>query len=212
MNPRKKNESDADYIARLETANEALRAANKAASKVCRRTADAVRDAAMWTSLVLQHAAEITDARDSVEVVDSLVALDKLMGLPWGLEWPALPDVPKIPYARRTAPGDAAMVATSALHDLRELLSQMPAKDRQTNDIVINDLPAARSVIIEASYALADAATDLEFTLDCARPDLRPAAYAHFVRCVGDVGRMLFGVEIPRQQGEPLPADGDIPF
>lgn len=113
MRDRKKGETDAAYIARLETANASLRSNNRALSDRMAVYDDRARGAASHTRAILLAAAEVCGQSNDPDVLATSESLDQLCGLPWSKTIPQ----PGNPIAYRAASAfgaDAEMVIKSA--------------------------------------------------------------------------------------------------
>lgn len=141
MKNRKPNETDAAYIARLETANAGLRQNNKMLSDQNVVFSSRGRQAAGYAGAVLNAAAEACGLQDDQRTHDAAVCLQALSGLPWSKDIPVpslLPDFSKANPGENG--GDAEMVIASMFEEVagamdpwtvHSLLSGLPEKKRE---------------------------------------------------------------------------------
>ncbi len=206
MKPRKQKETDAEYISRLEMANDQLRKNDKEQAQRAWAIYHHVRDAAAWMGMVVNAAAEACDMSDHESVKHVRNVVDVICGLPWGDHaWPSLPPVPKLDHP--TYPikgGDAEMIAKSVVADLGPLLKEIrEQRGHKTPDNCPDDL-SAKDALIRLSQELSNALMDLEFSLEFLRMDLRAGMYAYFVSRVQEISRDAFKMYEPSEQDHPF--------
>lgn len=123
MKARKPNETDEQYIRRLEDANRELRSQNKAWAQEREIYVDRARPAASFAGAVLNAAAEACGMLNDERVQSAREALEALAGLPWSKDLP----VPEV-FPRFDAPdperngGDCEMMVKSTLSALGDAM------------------------------------------------------------------------------------------
>lgn len=93
MKPRRTNETDAQYIARLESANASLRAENKNQAKWAERVSRAVTWLACDASLAFQAMAEKAGVRNHPSVTAAVQAFDTIAHPQWTNDGATMPDL-----------------------------------------------------------------------------------------------------------------------
>lgn len=141
MKPRKSGESDAAYIARLESANASLKAHNGSLATANNLFTTKGRQAASFAGTVLNAAAEATGTVDDPRVRDALACFDALAGSPWSKDIPVPDAFPDLGGADLVARGaDCEMILQSAfeaadcaLHpvEVYSLLKTLPEGKRE---------------------------------------------------------------------------------
>jgi hypothetical protein len=149
MRGRKHEETDAQYIARLEMANDQLRRNNSSLTERMGGYNERAAQAASYTAAVLHVAAEATGLADDPGVLSAVEVLDALIGLRWSRDAPRCGNPLALPKAAGSLGGDAEMVLTSAYErvlcntgsfDLFNLSYGLPWPRRQQLDKLIREL------------------------------------------------------------------------
>lgn len=177
MKPRKKDETDAEYIERLETSLRGLKATNDRFRKDHARIYKSLIPSAQVAGMVCAAAAEVCGVTDDPQVA---VALEKLQALGSAhcnddevtfdrtIDWPA----PVKDYG-----GDAEMVLKSALEKVK---GTVPPWVHRTD--LFPYVPKTKPEDLnwdELHWAVCEALDQLEFSRGFLRLDMRSAMYDH---------------------------------
>lgn len=209
MKPRKPTETDAQYIARLETAYAAKEAANKSYKKFWKKVG-IVAGALQQVSLVVEGAAEITGTKDDRDVKHAIETLQTMSGFMWDdvsetIKFPDLKPWPK--PDREKFGGDIDMILNSAVEKVKQSRPPweswedvMPAfrgKDPKDLDWI--------GLANEVSHAI----MDLEMARGLLRLDLRSTMYDH---CFERIQGAITHAEMRVRESEPERFCDDRPF
>jgi hypothetical protein len=124
MKPRKEDETDAEYIARLEVSNKSLRDHNTSLTNWCKKTNEAVRVLSTEGSLVFQSMAELAGVRSHPSVTQAVQMFDAVAFPQYGeppaaIDWPDEWDFTDPPDAHS---GDADAALNAPLAELFEII------------------------------------------------------------------------------------------
>lgn len=186
MKPRKEGESDASYIARLETSHASLRQSNDRLKKDHKRLYDFIVPAAQYAGQVLDAAAEGCGMSDDPDVVATKKGLYALGSCVWNDDGVVIPPLPALREERPEFTGDAEMILKSALERVKQ--------DRPPWESWSDLIPEYKGKNPEdmdwqgAADEVCDALMDLEVSRGILRLDLRSAMYD---RCFERISRAI---------------------
>lgn len=176
MKPRRKDETDEQYISRLEVSNASLRANNSHLAKAIDRVHEITSVSASRLGLLFDYAADICGMSDTEEHLAIKDAVDGLICMRWDGDVPTVPDKPNWKIENPDPPSDAGMILRSALEISK-------AKSPPWNDnshLFPDELPPVESWDFDTlKYEIFDALSDLEFSRGLLRDDLRSAMFDH---------------------------------
>lgn len=182
MKARGENETDAQYIRRLEAANADLRKNYAWMSKTHTRLYNVILPCAQQAGVVLQYAAEVCGMKDDPVVQHSIAALKKLGECTWATETDTI-TMPVLPQLKEPNPerfgGDVEMILKSALEKAKSFRG--PFEDTE------HLMPKIRELDEDADWEIIrdeimDALQDLEFNRSMLRLDLRSTMYDYCFR------------------------------
>ncbi|MVB00100.1 hypothetical protein GN330_22905 [Nitratireductor sp. CAU 1489] len=209
MKPRKPDESDAGYIARLEMAYADVSAVNKAMKKVRNRIMDAVIPAAAKTAEIAIYAAEVTGMKEDPEVKASIAGLGSLVDCLWHDDAITIPDFPKLPTAEpERFGGDAEMILMSAIERVKQTRPPWESwRDVLPEHKGVDPADLDWEGLADEVY---DALANLEFSRGLLRNDLRSTMYDHCFERIR-MALMNASVRVREDRAEEL-AERSIPF
>lgn len=215
MKRRKPNETDAEYIARLELAYAEKSKTNERWRKDWKRVMGHLIPAADMAGLVLQTAAEITGTKDDPEVIRSIEGLRALASCVWHDDEVVVPPLPNMPVPKPEFGGDAEMILKSALEKVKQ---SRPPWESWT-DIVpqYNGVDPATLDWEGIANEVYDALCDLEMSRGLLRLDLRSTMYDHCFQRISSALREASHRAVDDRmqeygQNQPTSADEMIPF
>ena len=186
MKPRKEGESDASYIARLETSHAGLRKSNDRLKKDHTRLYDFIVPAAQYAGQVLDAAAEGCGMSDDPEVVATKKGLYALGSCIWNDDSVVIPPLPSLREDSPEFNGDAEMILKSALERVKQ---NRPPWESWSD--LIPEYKGKKPEDMDwqgAADEVFDALTNLEFGRGLLRLDLRSTMYDY---CFERISRAL---------------------
>lgn len=227
MKARKENETDAEYIKRLEDANSALRSHNKAVTKYADRVREGTYSLAVDGSLAFQAMAEKAGVRGHPSVTKMVEYYDQFAGLQWGhdaVESVEFPEDWDFDEGGQWS-GDADMQLNAELTPLIEIAHHI-ARFCSIKDGIRKDLFDAIAKAEKAlngqvqgiksnhgfrpavltikqapdhiGWALLDLAQDMNFANEMLRRDLRASAYRRVCSDLYALAQAEFAEEPPQ--------------
>lgn len=185
MKPRKPNESDAEYIARLEKAYDDKRRTNERRKKDWKRMMTVLLPAADKAGQIVQYAAEITGMKDDPEVMATVEGLRALASCVWHEDNVVIPPLPQMPAPQpEKFGGDAEMILKSAIERVKQ--SRPPWEDWRDVRPEFKGMKAEDLDWDELADQVYDALQNLEFSRGLLRLDMRSAMYDH---CFDQINR-----------------------
>jgi hypothetical protein len=189
MEKRKADETDAQYIARLETSRNALKANNDKLTKDHRRLYETIGPAAGTACFVLRAAAEAAGVSDRPDIVATANALEKLQEIIWHDDHVEVPKIDKIPFPIAEQPSDLMMMLKSSVEaglcDLDMFRDERPLIYPEIN---------SDADLREVAYVIWDALDSAEFSRRFLRYDLRSGMYERCFQQIGQAARRLYQI------------------
>lgn len=177
MQNRKIDETDADYIARLETSNAGLKAQNTKLRNAHKRFYTILIPAAQKAGLILAYAAEMTRMSEDPEVHACAKALYLLGTAAWTDDVFVVPDLPLITMPAEPFHGDVEMILHSGLEKAKSAYDVMGIPRTLVPEIARLD---PETVDWDALFAdVSQAIENLNFCRSLLRLDERSAVYDH---------------------------------
>lgn len=187
MKPRKPNETDDEYISRLETAYREKAKANERWKRDWKRMMKVLLPAADKAGQIVQYAAEVTGLKDNPEVAATVDGLRSLSSCVWHDDSISIPALPKLPRPEpKKYGGDAEMILLSAI----EQVKQTRPPWESWRDVVpeLRETDPAHLDWEGIANEVYDALCDLEFSRGLLRLDLRSTMYDY---CFNRINRAL---------------------
>lgn len=212
MKPRKKDETDAEYIARLETSLRGLKATNDRFRKDHARIYKSLIPSAQVAGMVCAAAAEVCGVTDDPEVSVAIQKLEALGSACWNDDEVTLDRTIDWPKPVKEYGGDAEMVLKSALEKVKRSVPPWESRPELFPHVPTPDLDKMNWR--ELHHEVCDALSDLDFGRGVLRLDARSTMYDHcFQRLVAALNEAAGRQEKQAETERPYDDAGpSIPF
>lgn len=185
MKPRKQNESDAAYIARIEKAYAEKSRTNERWKKDWKRMMRVLLPASDLAGQIVQYAAEVTGMKDDTEVRATVEGLRALASCVWHEDNIIIPSLPQMPAPQpEKFGGDAEMILKSAIERVKQ--SRPPWESWRDVRPEFTEMKAEDLDWDGLANEVYDALQNLEFSRGLLRLDMRSAMYDH---CFDQISR-----------------------
>ena len=195
--PRGKDESDAAYIKRLEVSREQLQQNNRAITKDVQRVYDVLMPASSMAAIILEYAAKSCGKWEDERIQNSHEALSALAGCSWTNDTIVVPDLPEVlnPF-HKSFDGDIEMILDSALEHAK--VKTAPWDAEKASIYASEDRYGEITCVSGAAHDIIDAMSDLDFSRNFLRLDLRSAMFDHCCRRIGRAANFIYIHEIDK--------------
>lgn len=209
MKPRKPNETDAAYIARLEKAYAEKSKTNERWKKDWKRMMHVLLPASDKAGQIVQYAAEVTGMKDDPEVKATVEGLRALASCVWHEDNISIPNLPQMPAPQpEKFGGDAEMILKSAIERVKQ--SRPPWEDWRDVRPEFKGMKAEDLDWEGLAEQVYDALENLEFSRGLLRLDMRSAMYDH---CFEQICRACNEAYRRRTESNPRHTnEKDLPF